>query len=149
LVESCPSRRYTITDPAFSDRCEASRDLAIVVALDLAPRLAQLRLLAATRELVDRALAAGIEREVQGDDSPLIRAFCQVEGELRSEAATILAGFAAVCRGELRLEPETVLCAHLGPLVDQLGLGELEGVKPDKAALAAQKKVFAQRFTRF
>jgi hypothetical protein len=44
-------RDFKIADPAYMDRVDASRELALTVALDLGPRVAQLRLLHAVPEL--------------------------------------------------------------------------------------------------
>jgi hypothetical protein len=50
--------------------------------------------------------------------------------------------FARSAAKEMGLDPELVLRAHLGPLVDQLELEELDAVKPDRNACAAWGEVF-------
>jgi hypothetical protein len=53
-----------------------------------------------------------------------------------SREATVFEAFAAACRDQLGLDPETVLRAHLGELdAGMLGLDQLEETKPDKGML--------------
>ena len=49
----------------------------------------------------------------------------------------------------MRLEPDVVLAAHLGPeMVATLRLDELDGVKPDKAALKAWRELLERTWRR-
>jgi hypothetical protein len=52
--------------------------------------------------------------------------------------------FERVCRDEMRLEPESVLRAHLGALeADAIeGVGGLKGAKPDRAAVRRWRELF-------
>jgi hypothetical protein len=105
------------------------------------------------------ALGVDFSAAATGDDALTPEEVCEIVGEttsrafdaakaiLRSQAAAVLAAFSAVCRDGMGLEPECVLHAHLGPLVvEQLGLDELDGAKPDGEALAAWR--LAPRLTR-
>jgi len=155
LVSSAAMCSYRITDPAYQDRVDASRELALAVALDLGPRLSQLRLIRAAREALPRAVALGVEcglRSSGGEaptpeevrevvDETLAETLGELESQLRSRAAAVLAAFREVCRADMGLDAETVLSAHLGPLlVVQLAIDELKGVKPDDTAL--DRRVF-------
>jgi hypothetical protein len=161
LVDSCPRLTYEMSDVGFLDRVDASRDMALAVALDLGPRLAQLRLTAAVREALPHAVALGVDfsAAATGDDALTPEEVCEIVGEttarafdaaeaiLRSQAAAVLAAFSAVCRDGLGLDPECVLRAHLGPLlVEQLGLDQLDGAKPDREALAAWREMLARKW---
>jgi hypothetical protein len=61
LWDTCPMRQYSMTDAAFTDRWRAASTLATAVAIDLAPRLANLRMLAAVRETLPHAIALGVD----------------------------------------------------------------------------------------
>jgi hypothetical protein len=101
LVSTCPTVRYRMADPAYLDRVEASRDLAVAVALELAPRLAQVRMLDTVRELLLESqlavvrLAAEVDGEKVDDDELLARAgdwsfldaLATAGGQLRSGVA--------------------------------------------------------------
>jgi hypothetical protein len=156
LVASCPMVRGRFGDPTYTDRFEASADLAVAVALHLAPRMAQVRMLAVTGDLVARAMTAGAavasdkagEAVDEAARPVFVDAFDTAAGQLRAEAAAVLQAFGDVCRQEMRLEPDTVLRAHLGPpLVDMLGLDELDA-KPDKTALRQWRELFERTWRR-
>jgi hypothetical protein len=155
LASSVPMVAYKISDPEYTDRVHASREVAAAVALDLRPLAAELRMLRATRALAG-TVAAAVAHEVH-EETPEVpleeassaalaaaeRSFAEAEGQVRSRAAAVFEAFRRVCR-EMRLEPEVVLRAHLGPLVDEFGLDELAGVKPDKKTLAGWSEVFTR-----
>jgi hypothetical protein len=159
LVQTCPRLLYKESDAAFTDRVDAAHFLALAVALDLGPRLAKLRMSAAVRETLPHAVALGVDTGVEDpgqlepeDVSRIVgetlgRAFDGVEARFRAEAAAVLEAFSWVCREEMGLEPETVLRATLGPLyVDLLGLDQLVGAKPDKAALKEWHAMFRRKW---
>jgi hypothetical protein len=159
LWDTCPMRRYSMTDAAFTDRWRASSHLAIAVAVDLGPRLANLRMLAAVRETLPHAVALGVDVGVEDPgqlgpedvsrivDETFGRAFDQAEGHIRSQAAAVYEAFALTCREEMGVEPETVLRAYLGPLHHEtLGLAQLEGAKPDPEALASWREMFGRKW---
>jgi hypothetical protein len=159
LVQTCPRLLYKMDDAAFTDRVDAARTMAVAVALDLGPRLVKLRMLEAVRETLPRAVALGVDVGVEepGELTPeaiegivgetLGRAFDRVEEHLRSEAAAVLEGFARVCRDEMRVEPETVLRATLGPLyLGMLAIDRLAGAKPDTAQLKDWHAMFARKW---
>ncbi len=50
LAETCPRATYSMSEPACGDRLRASWEIAMVLCLDLAPRLAKLRMIEAFRE---------------------------------------------------------------------------------------------------
>src|SRR5829696_276657 len=52
LVQSCPKRTYTMNDLAYEDRLRASQEVTILVCLDLAPRLAKARMIAAFSDVL-------------------------------------------------------------------------------------------------
>lgn len=145
LAASCPMQTGSWSDPAYFERVEASREMALVVALQLGPVAAQLKLLAVTGELVDHAARAVAGETVK---SPLSAAFDGAAHEFRADGGAVFQAFAVVCRRQLRLEPETVLRAHLGPYVEQLGLGEFERAKPDRAAVREWRDVFETYWAR-
>jgi len=161
LVAAAPMRPFKITDPEYMERIDASHYLAVAVALDLGPRAAQLRMIEVTQGLIGRALTVGVCAATEADEraamsetvteaveEPLVSAFATAREELRSEAAAVYGGFAAVCRRDMRLEPDVVLRAHLGPLiVEQLGIDELDGAKPDKRQLADWRGLFARQWS--
>jgi hypothetical protein len=151
LVTSCPRKDYRTLDADFLDRCDASRDLALAVALDLGPRLAEARMLDATRELLLAVQAAAAELDggdgKPSDDWPFLTGIERCASEIRSRAAAVLEAFRLHCRNQLRLDPEVVLVAHLGEqLVARLDLDQLEAAKPDKAALRAWREFFARKW---
>jgi hypothetical protein len=159
LWDTCPMRHYSMTDAAFTDRWRASSTLAIAVAIDLGPRLANLRMLAATRETLPHAVALGVDvgtedfEELTPEDVADIvaetmgKAFDKAEEHLRSQAAAVHEAFARVCREEMGVEPKTVLKATLGPLyLDMLGLDQLDGAEPDREALAAWREMFGRKW---
>jgi hypothetical protein len=145
LVASCPVEKVRSSDPAYLDLVEASRELAVAVALELGPMAAQLLMLEVTNEFVGRA-----ERAVsdEADTSPLMRAFDVAADELRADGAAVVEAFAAVCRRRMRLEPEAVLRAHLGPYAERLDLDEFQRAKPDKAAVRQWREVFQAHWAR-
>jgi hypothetical protein len=49
LSESCPRRTYTMNDAAYGDRMRAGLQITMAICLDLAPRLAKLRMIEAFR----------------------------------------------------------------------------------------------------
>jgi hypothetical protein len=52
-----------------------------------------------------------------------------------------------MCRDELQLDPQTVLRAHLGELyTGMLDLDQLDGTKPDAAALREWRAMFAEKW---
>jgi hypothetical protein len=177
LVTTCPVLGYTMSDARYLDRIDASNDMAVAVALQLGPQLAQAKMLEAGGELVARTIRATAELAVAlatgedsrpgpaeatseaepepdaGEDSPpdapMVRATAEVSAKLRSEAAAVYEAFAKVCRDEMGLEPAIVLRAHLGPLhVAMLGLEALDGVKPDKAAMRQWHEMFERTWRR-
>jgi hypothetical protein len=161
LAQSAPMYPVRVTDPAYTDLVDASRELALVVALDLAPRIATLRLLTAVPELFAGAFVVGATVWAEADDEgqaaveetarelPAMRACAEVAARSASESAAVLAAFAAICRERMGLEPDVVLRAHLGPtMVAQFGLDELDGVKPDKAQLADWRDLFERQWRR-
>jgi hypothetical protein len=169
LVDSCPRRTYTMSDTAFLDRVDASRDLALGVALAIAPELAQVRVLAVVSELTAQTLAATMACHVLADarreadpdavladfdavlaeelpkaqDTSVYHAIETARCEQLAKAAAAWTAFSEVCRDELGVEPVVVLSAQMGEeLVKTLGVDELDGVKPDKAALGGWRDVF-------
>jgi hypothetical protein len=52
LVESCPKRTYTINDLAYEHQLRASQEVTMIVCLDLAPRLAKVRMIAAFSDVL-------------------------------------------------------------------------------------------------
>jgi hypothetical protein len=165
LVASCPLARrrdgspalFKLTDPAFTDRWDASHALAVAVALAIVPELARLSLLETIAGLFEGALAVGVkagwesvdeaadEDEIDNvvGDLPAVRACREVAERKRAEVAGVFEAFAAVCRDELGLPPETVLRAHLGL---SLNLDVLEGAEPDQEPLAAWRGLLARRW---
>jgi hypothetical protein len=156
LVSTCPMLTYRITDPAYLDRVDASRQLAVAVALELGPRLAHVRMLETVRELLLKSQVALeiLAAEAAGDavddeellaraaDWSLLEALAQADGQIRAGAAAVYEAFARVCRQEMGLEPEVVLRAHVGPL----DLDVLEGTKPAKAELADWHELFERQW---
>jgi hypothetical protein len=67
LVETAPMRAMRSTDPEYMDR-DTSRGLALAVALDLAPRIVQLRLLTDVPELFAGAFAVGATTAWEAED---------------------------------------------------------------------------------
>jgi hypothetical protein len=51
LSESCPRRTYTMNDVAYEDRMSAGPRITMAICLDLAPRLAKLRMIEAMRAI--------------------------------------------------------------------------------------------------
>jgi hypothetical protein len=157
LVTTCPRFGYKMSDAAYLDRVEASDDMAVAVALDLAPRMAQLRMLAVTSDLVARAMGAGAaladeEAGAAVEDAArpvLVKTFDAAAEQVRAEAAAVYEAFGQVCRSEMGLEPETVLRAHLyGPYLETLGLDQLEGAKPDKTTVRQWRDMFERKWRR-
>ena len=127
LVASCPQRAYRTCDAAFLDPLDASRALAMVVALELVSLPAQL-------------LAA---RCVDADDS----VSDAVIALLVRGAAAVYEAFAAVCRERLAVEPDVVLRAHLGPLyVERLGVDLVGEAEPDEGAVCVWRDLFERRW---
>jgi hypothetical protein len=159
LWDTCPMRHYSMTDAAFTDRWRATSTLATAVAIDLGPRLANLRMLAAVRETLPHAVALGVDHGVPdpGELGPedvqriveetLGRAFDRAQEHVRPQAAAVYEAFRRVCREELRVEPETVLRAFLGPLhYHALGLDQLDGTEPDQKAFGEWREMFARKW---
>jgi hypothetical protein len=140
LVDTCPMRTITTSDPAYLDQIGLSRDLAVTAALELGPLHAQLRMLEVACELA--AVALGCGEPVSPDDSGLVAGLTAGAGELRARGAAVLEAFATVCRKRLKLDAEVVLRAHLGPHVDRLDLDEFRRAKPDRAAVRRWREVF-------
>ena len=61
LAETCPRATYTMSEPACGDRLRASQEIAMVLCLDLAPRLAKLRMIEAFRETLPNRFNRCIE----------------------------------------------------------------------------------------
>jgi hypothetical protein len=156
LVATCPEKTYRMPDVAFLDRVDASRDLAFAVAIELGPRLAEARMLDATRKLLLWVQNTIVELLDDEPDSPasrppfatILHAIEQCSSELRSQEATVFEAFGAVCRDQLGLDPQTVLRAHLGELhAGMLGLlDQLDGAKPDNRALREWREMFASKW---
>jgi len=159
LVSTCPYGHYRMSDAAYMDRVDASRDMAFAVAIELGPRLAQLRLTGAIRGALPVLVGIGVDvgaaasgglmpDEVRAVvDESLGKAFNEAESLIRSQAAAALVGFERVCKIEMRLDAGTVLLAHLGPLhVAQLGLEQLEGVKPDRREVADWQETLTRKW---
>jgi hypothetical protein len=148
LAESVPMRLFWISDPAYMERCAASRDIATALALELPPLAVALRVLRATREAFAERIAVGIghevhkefgspdfglERTIASSREGIAERFAGEDAAVLSRGAAVLEAFREVC-GEMGLLPETVLHAHLGPMVDQLALEEFDGAEPHKHA---------------
>jgi hypothetical protein len=170
LWDTCPMRHYSMTDAAFTDRWRASGYLAMAVAIDLGPRLANLRMLAAVRETLPKMMALDVDGVAAGEDGlklgwlpgddglnpaevrevvdeTLGWLFRETEDHIRSEAAAVYGAFSGLCRTEIGLEPELVLRAFLGPLHHEaLGLEELDGAEPDQEALSMWSEMFARKW---
>jgi hypothetical protein len=155
LVASVPKKHYEMPDVAFLDRVDASRDLALAVAIELGPRLAEARMLDATRGLLLWVQNIIVELLDDEPDSPasrppfaaILHAIEQCSSELRSQEATVSEAFGAVCRDQLGLDPQTVLRAHLGEMhAGMLGLDQLDGAKPDNRALREWREMFASKW---
>jgi hypothetical protein len=163
LVRLCPRKTYTMTDLAFTDRCDASRDLAVAIALDLGHRVAQATMLRASRESLRRALGLGLEvvaevgdeerptdEEADRASEPLVAALAELEQDIKRKAAAVLVAFGEVCRSQMALKPAVVLRAHLGQLgVEQLRLDELEGVEPEEEAVDLWRERFERKWREF
>jgi hypothetical protein len=159
LVDTCPQRTYRMTDADYLDRVDASRDLALGVVIAIAPDLAQARMLTPIAELTAQAVAvtmachvlADVRRDADPDkvvtdfdaavaqelpkakDTPMYRGLETVRAEQLAKAAAAYTAFSEVCRDELGVEPTVVLAAHVGEaFVAELGLDQLDGVKPGK-----------------
>lgn len=117
----------------------------MAVALELGPAAAQLRMLEVTSGLVARAGSAVSD---DADESPLLSACATAADELRAHGAAVFQTFGTVCRTQLRLEPKTVLRAHLGPYVDQLALAEFKRAKPTSAAVREWRGLFETYWAR-
>ena len=61
LAESCPRRSYTMNDARFSRRWDASRELTMVVLLDLNQHLSKLRMINALRSVLPYSTALAQE----------------------------------------------------------------------------------------
>jgi hypothetical protein len=159
LWDTCPTRHYSMTDAAFLDRWRACSTMATAIAVDLGPRLANLRMLAAVRETLPHAVALSVDHGVPnpGELGPedverivektLGRAFDRAQEHIRSQAAAVYEAFCRVCREELRVEPETVLRAFLVPLHhDALGLDQLDGAAPAEEELTAWHEMFGRKW---
>jgi hypothetical protein len=171
LADTCPRKDYRMTDAAYLDRVDASRDLACAVVIAIAPEMAQARLLTVVSELTAQTLATTMACHVLADarrdadpdtvladfDAALAEelpkakeasVYCglkTVRGGLLSKAAAAYTAFSEVCRDELGLEPVVVLSAHVGAVfVDTIGLDYLDGVKPHQKALAAWREVLGR-----
>lgn len=160
LIDSCPRHTYSEPDAAFMDRLDASRDLAVIVALELSARLAQARMLDASAESATRCVVLGAQAMREASDGepvddadlaaaveePIGRGFGELRAVLVEAAAAVYAAFAAVCRQRLGVEPETVLLAHIGPPhVERLGLEILQGTPPDENATRPWRELFERR----
>jgi hypothetical protein len=87
--------------------------------------------------------AAVAEELPKAKDAPVYRAIEIVRSDQLARAAAAYTAFSDVCRDELGVEPAVVLAAHLGAeYVATIGLDQLDGVKPHKAALGQWRKVF-------
>jgi hypothetical protein len=137
--------------------------MALAVAIDLGPRLATLRMLAAIRETLPQAVGLGVDSAVAAlsadhegltpedvsdiVDETLGRLLPEAEDHLRSQAVAVYEAFALTCREEMGLNAETVLRAVLGPLYyDALALDRLDGAKPGQEALAAWREMFGRKW---
>jgi hypothetical protein len=61
LADSCPRKGYTMNELAYGNRVLASRDITMVLCLDLLPRLAQLQVIDALRTALPYLLSAYIK----------------------------------------------------------------------------------------
>jgi hypothetical protein len=161
LVATCPRKDYRMSDADYLDRVDASRDMALGVALAITPELAQARLLAVVSDLTAQTLAATMACHVLADarrnadpdaalgdfdaalaeelpkaqDTPVYHAIETARAGQLAKAAAAWTAFSEVCRDELGVEPAVVLTAHLGEeFVAEIGLDQLDGVKPSKSA---------------
>jgi hypothetical protein len=104
LVASAPLRTYRLSDGAYLDRVDASRDLALAVAVDLGPRVARLRCLELLCELLADVMAAAAEADaVAVPPWPLLDELRRGAAAERSQVAAVLEAFRAVCHDELAL----------------------------------------------
>jgi len=149
LAQSAPMYPFRVADPDYMDRVDASRELAVAVALDLGPGVVALRLLTVAADLFASAFALGAtatdpDKNKQAafaesvSDLPAIQAVREAAQRTAREAAALWQAFGAVCREEIGLDPEVVLRAHLGPIVDMLDLDQLDDAEPDEAQGDAQ-----------
>jgi len=160
LADTCARRSFSLPDPACFDRVDASWDLAVGVALEISPRLAQLRMLEATPELATRAVLTGVhamnvamapsEGAELLDDAELSAAVGEpfqdmvgtVTAEIRADIAAVFEAFARVCRGEMGLEPDVVLGAHhVVPYAAEV-MEVLADAGPDEAQIGAWRELF-------
>jgi hypothetical protein len=158
LIDSCPQRDYRMSDHVFMDRLDASRDLAMMVALELSSRMAQARMLDASAGLATRCVVLGAHAVSEGFESvdepeftaaveePFKRMYGEMRALLVAGAVAVYEAFTAVCHERLGVEPETVLLAHVGPPhVERLGLEILQGASPDESATGAWRDLFERR----
>jgi hypothetical protein len=134
LRDTAPMRRYKITDPAYMDRVDASRQLAVTFALFALP---------ASAELHGWLRCA---RDHLHEGSPVDAVPADVLARM-ADVSACYAAFGRVCREEMGLEPGAVLRAHLDPLVNVNHLEKLEdlgGAALDPAAVERWAEVFRQ-----
>jgi hypothetical protein len=148
LVATCPIASLRSSDPDYLDQVEASRELATAVAFELGPVVAQLRMLEGTRELAARAFSCGCEATDDRDEAPLVTALTAAADELRAHGAAVFQGFAMVCRKQLRLQPEVVLAAHLGPYAERFALDSLKSAKTNKATVRQWRELYEAHWNR-
>lgn len=137
LVATCPRKDYRMPDADYLDRVDGSRDLALGVAIAIAPELAQARMLTPIAELTAQTLAATMACHVLADarrdadphavladfdaalaeelpkakDTPVYRAIETVRAEQLAKAAAVYTAFSDICRDEIGVDPAVVLAA--------------------------------------
>lgn len=143
LTASCPRETYSGYEAAISDRLELIQEFVLALLAELGPLAAKLELLGGVRSAAEfffeRAveesafaasaasmpalrdeLAEAVSEAAREPGERLLAALAEIEALLASEATAVAHGFAGFCRGELELEPATVLCAFAQPALAQL-----------------------------
>jgi hypothetical protein len=136
LVATCPRFGYRMSDAAYLDRVDASRDAALAVVLQLSPQLAQAKMLEVMGELVEGAFRATAELAVAlaAPDGTPEKCDPALDAEAEAEAETVPDGTpdevgdapivrtAAGASAQLRSEAAAVYEAFAKVCRDEMGL---------------------------
>jgi len=91
LTRSCPMRRYSMTDLAFSDRWRAALEISTITFMEIEKHLAKIQMVRAFREM-----------------GPYLRTLMNCNGE---DAYTVWSAYLVFCEGAMSLDGRKLLGA--------------------------------------
>lgn len=159
LNVTCPRKEYRMADAAYVDWLDAAQTVTWLAALDLGPRLVELRMARSIRGLlglmVDHlAMGAAVAQaqteadvvaaldKAKADRAPVLEEADKLIADLAGNVAAILAAFGRVAQERMGLDAQTLFKAFFAPILDKLQ--DLPDLEPDPAKVAEYAEILAE-----